>query len=99
MGTTSMVCDAAWRTYVLDLAWPFALPIAVAAATLVLHCTCCFVACCRCCRRQICCRERPEAYNASTPHSPHLTLETYVKLVCRKSWPEDRCRKDRPNAP
>lgn len=61
------ICDEAIDSYSSDLLMPLAAPIFLGFCCILMHCACCFVACCRSCRRSICCHERVEPYNASKP--------------------------------
>jgi len=58
-------CWAALRGYLLGLAMPFMVPLFCAGLSLSIYFVCCFVGCCRCCRRQMCCRERQEPKKAT----------------------------------
>mmetsp|Transcript_136347 Transcript_136347/g.221874 ORF Transcript_136347/g.221874 Transcript_136347/m.221874 type:complete len:916 (-) Transcript_136347:133-2880(-) len=60
-------CYEDWKAYFMRLCVPFALPILVGAAASAVHIICCFVACCRCCRRMPCCRERLVPRHATRP--------------------------------
>mmetsp|Transcript_89581 Transcript_89581/g.256632 ORF Transcript_89581/g.256632 Transcript_89581/m.256632 type:complete len:940 (+) Transcript_89581:77-2896(+) len=53
-------CSREWSTYYLGLFLPYLAPLCLGGLCVLLHFTCCFVACCRCCRRCICCKERGE---------------------------------------
>jgi len=58
-------CSQGWQDYFIELCWPFAVPAALGVICVALHCVCCYVACCRCCRRMVCCRERQEVRYAT----------------------------------
>jgi len=60
-----VACNEAWEWYIWDLLWPFGLPFLLGLLSMLCHWTCCFVACCRICRRKvICCGENGEAREA-----------------------------------
>ena len=58
-------CEQAWVDYIISLAVPYGIPLALSVLLFLLWFTCCFVACCRCCRQMLCCKEKKEPTKTS----------------------------------
>merc|ERR1711865_904434 len=73
-GSAETGCSEAWDDYFLKMAMPFAIPLLLGGLSFITHSVCCFVACCRCCRRMICCKERLSPRSASFPKKVAVML-------------------------
>ena len=62
-------CEQAWMDYMISLLFPYGIPLTLSILLLLSWLPCCFVACCRCCRQMVCCKERKE---------PTKTARVYV---------------------
>mmetsp|Transcript_16301 Transcript_16301/g.28508 ORF Transcript_16301/g.28508 Transcript_16301/m.28508 type:complete len:890 (-) Transcript_16301:54-2723(-) len=61
-------CEEAWMSYFNGVLFPFAIPLGAALVMVLLHSVCCTVACCRCCRQMICCKEAREPQPLPRPY-------------------------------
>ena len=58
-------CEQAWADYIMSLVVPYGIPLFLSALLFLLWFPCCFVACCRCCRQMVCCKEGKEPTKTS----------------------------------
>mmetsp|Transcript_29060 Transcript_29060/g.67368 ORF Transcript_29060/g.67368 Transcript_29060/m.67368 type:complete len:884 (+) Transcript_29060:30-2681(+) len=64
-GSLESNCEHAWVDYITSLLVPFGIPLGLSALLFLIWFPCCFIACCRCCRQLICCKEKAEPTKTS----------------------------------